>query len=66
MDDADAALPKTTVLKLVRESLPPDVRVSAESQDVLVECATEFVKILGSQANEVRRCRLRLTCIETV
>mmetsp|Transcript_15739 Transcript_15739/g.47405 ORF Transcript_15739/g.47405 Transcript_15739/m.47405 type:complete len:134 (+) Transcript_15739:56-457(+) len=53
MDDSDAALPKATVLKLVRESLPPDIRISADAQDVLVECATEFVKLLGTQANEV-------------
>jgi histone H3/H4 len=53
MDDADAALPRTTVLKLAREALPADVRISVETQDVLLECSSEFVKLLATQANEV-------------
>lgn len=63
MDDADAALPRTTVLKLAREALPADVRISVETQDVLLECSSEFVKLLATQANEVS-CRLQKKTVQ--
>lgn len=58
MDDSEASLPKSTLVKLVREALPPDVRVASETQDLLVKCSTEFVQLLGTQANEVTRVHL--------
>lgn len=61
MEDADAALPKATVLKVARDALPPDIRLASETQEVLLECSSEFVKLLATQANEV--CFLsRQTC----
>lgn len=34
----DASLPKATMTKIIKEMLPPDVRVARDAQDLLIEC----------------------------
>lgn len=34
----DASLPKATMTKIIKEMLPPDVRVARDTQDLLIEC----------------------------
>jgi hypothetical protein len=34
----DVSLPKATMTKIIKEMLPPDVRVAKDAQDLLVEC----------------------------
>jgi Histone-like transcription factor (CBF/NF-Y) and archaeal histone len=54
MEDSEATLPKSTLLKLARELLPADVKVATDTQDLIVKCSNEFVQLLATQANEVR------------
>ncbi|RWR85602.1 protein Dr1 [Cinnamomum micranthum f. kanehirae] len=49
----DVSLPKATMLKIIREMLPPDVRVARDAQDLLVECCVEFINLISSESNEV-------------
>ena len=51
--DEEASLPKSTIVKCVREALPADVRVASDTLDLLVKCSTEFVQLLATEANEV-------------
>lgn len=53
MEDSEATLPKSTLLKLARELLPADVKVATDTQDLIVKCSNEFVQLLATQANEV-------------
>ncbi|KAJ3683393.1 hypothetical protein LUZ60_013620 [Juncus effusus] len=49
----DVSLPKSTMCKIIKEMLPPDVRVARDTQDLLVECCVEFINLLSSESNEV-------------
>ncbi|XP_019437094.1 PREDICTED: protein Dr1 homolog isoform X2 [Lupinus angustifolius] len=49
----DASLPKATMTKIIKEMLPPDVRVARDTQDLLIECCIEFINLLSSESNEV-------------
>ncbi|KAJ6849015.1 protein Dr1-like protein [Iris pallida] len=49
----DVSLPKATMCKIIKEMLPPDVRVARDTQDLLVECCVEFINLISSESNEV-------------
>ncbi|KAG0503373.1 hypothetical protein HPP92_003445 [Vanilla planifolia] len=49
----DVSLPKATMFKIIKEMLPPDVRVARDTQDLLVECCVEFINLVSSESNEV-------------
>ncbi|GAX73035.1 hypothetical protein CEUSTIGMA_g487.t1 [Chlamydomonas eustigma] len=52
MDD-EVSLPKATLQKLVKDFMPEDMRVAGDTVEMLVNCCTEFVQLLSSEANEV-------------
>ncbi|GAU19024.1 hypothetical protein TSUD_193620 [Trifolium subterraneum] len=39
--------------KIIKEMLPPDVRVARDTQDLLIECCVEFINLISSESNEV-------------
>ncbi|KAL3016171.1 hypothetical protein AAZX31_06G198400 [Glycine max] len=39
--------------KIIKEMLPPDVRVARDAQDLLIECCVEFINLVSSESNEV-------------
>ncbi|XP_057770555.1 protein Dr1 homolog [Salvia miltiorrhiza] len=49
----DASLPKATMTKIIKEMLPPDVRVARDAQDLLIECCVEFINLISSESNEI-------------
>eukprot|EP00741_Cyanophora_paradoxa_P009632 tig00001542_g9330.t1 len=49
----EAALPKATVAKIIKELLPEDMRCSNETRDLVLECCTEFIHMISSEAQEV-------------
>ncbi|CAA3023221.1 Dr1 homolog [Olea europaea subsp. europaea] len=49
----DASLPKATMTKIIKEMLPPDVRVARDAQDLIIECCVEFINLISSESNEV-------------
>nr|GMD34043.1 protein Dr1 homolog isoform X1 [Ipomoea batatas] len=50
-----------TMTKIIKEMLPPDVRVARDCQDLLIECCVvmdyyclaEFINLISSESNEV-------------
>ncbi|KAK1268049.1 Paired amphipathic helix protein Sin3-like 4 [Acorus gramineus] len=50
---AIATDPPATMCKIIKEMLPPDVRVARDTQDLLVECCVEFINLISSESNEV-------------
>jgi len=51
MAEEEVNLPKATIAKLVKEYVP-DMRVASDVVDLLLECCTEFVQALSSEAND--------------
>ncbi|KAK8559358.1 hypothetical protein V6N13_026783 [Hibiscus sabdariffa] len=49
----DASLPIATMTKIIKEMLPPDVRVARDAQDLLIDCCVEFINLISSESNEV-------------
>ncbi|CAI5947196.1 unnamed protein product [Closterium sp. NIES-64] len=49
----DVSLPKATMSRLIKEMLPRDVRVSKDTQDLLMDCCLEFINLISSEANEM-------------
>lgn len=60
MDDSDIpcgqedelTLPRSAVNKMIKELLP-HLRVANNSRELLLNCCTEFILLLSSQANEI-------------
>ena len=52
MSGEEFGLPKTTVIKIVKEKLPADLRLSSDAGDVLMRCCDDFVHLLSSTANK--------------
>lgn len=50
--DEDISLPRTTVSKLIAESLPLEATCSKEARDLLIDCAVQFIHLLASEANQ--------------
>jgi len=51
--DDDVTLPRATINKLIREALPQDVKCTAETQKLMVQCCMEFLQLLSSESNDV-------------
>ncbi|KAJ3074097.1 negative cofactor 2 transcription regulator complex subunit ncb2 [Podochytrium sp. JEL0797] len=52
-DDEDLGLPKTTIQKIIQETLPADLWCAKETRDLIADCCLEFVHLISSEANEV-------------
>ncbi|XP_055318702.1 protein Dr1 [Sitodiplosis mosellana] len=55
-DDDDLTLPRASINKMIKE-LVPSIRVANESRELILNCCTEFIHLISSEANEV--CNLR-------
>ena len=49
----DIGLPKATILNLIKELLPENIRISQEANDVILSLASEFVNHLSSVSNDI-------------
>lgn len=53
MSDSDVSLPKSTMLKIIKERLPADMKLAADAGETMIRCCDEFVQMLSSTANEI-------------
>ncbi|XP_061346741.1 nuclear transcription factor Y subunit B-9-like [Gastrolobium bilobum] len=44
-------LPMSNVLRIVRQALPPNAKITDETKITMVECVTEFICFITSEAN---------------
>ncbi|CAK6443713.1 unnamed protein product [Pipistrellus nathusii] len=51
-NDEDLTLPRAAVHKMIKETLP-NVRVASEVRELVVNCCTEFIHLISSEANEI-------------
>lgn len=59
-DDEDLNLPRASLNKLIKEVLP-DLRVANEVRDLLLQCCTEFIHLISTEANEVCKSQQKKT-----
>ncbi|XP_034934523.1 protein Dr1 [Chelonus insularis] len=51
-EDDELTLPRASINKMIKEILP-QVRVANESRELILNCCTEFIHLLSSEANEI-------------
>ncbi|XP_031557042.1 protein Dr1-like [Actinia tenebrosa] len=50
--DDDVTLPRAAVNKMIKE-LIPNMRVSNDARELILDCCTEFIHLVSSEANDV-------------
>lgn len=51
-EDDELTLPRASINKMIKE-LVPSVRIANEARELILNCCTEFIHLLSSEANEV-------------
>ncbi|KAG8228624.1 hypothetical protein J437_LFUL008275 [Ladona fulva] len=51
-DDEDLTLPRASINKMIKEILP-NIRVANESRELILNCCTEFIHLISSEANDI-------------
>uniref|UniRef100_A0A6M2DNF4 Protein Dr1 n=1 Tax=Xenopsylla cheopis TaxID=163159 RepID=A0A6M2DNF4_XENCH len=51
-EDDELTLPRASINKMIKE-LVPCVRVATESRELILNCCTEFIHLISSEANDV-------------
>jgi len=53
MEKEAKTLPKITINKIIKESLPDEVKCTADSQQLILQCCMEFLQLVSSEANDI-------------
>lgn len=61
-EDDELTLPRASINKMIKEILP-HVRVANESRELILNCCTEFIHLLSSEANEICNQQQKKTII---
>jgi len=59
-DEDELTLPRASINKMIKE-LVPSIRVANESRELILNCCTEFIHLISSEANEVCNQRNKKT-----
>lgn len=51
-EEDELTLPRASINKMIKE-LIPNVRVANESRELILNCCTEFIHLIASEANEI-------------
>ncbi|XP_017780273.1 PREDICTED: protein Dr1 isoform X2 [Nicrophorus vespilloides] len=51
-EDDELTLPRASMNKMIKE-LVPSVRIANEARELVLNCCTEFIHLLSSEANEI-------------
>ena len=51
-EEDDLSIPRAALNKMIKE-LVPNVRVANDSRELILNCCTEFIHLLSSEANEI-------------
>ena len=51
-DDDDLSIPRAALNKMIKE-LVPNVRVANDSRELILNCCTEFIHLVSSEANDI-------------
>ena len=51
-EDDELSIPRAALNKMIKE-LVPNVRVANDSRELILNCCTEFIHLISSEANEI-------------
>lgn len=51
-DDDDLSIPRAALNKMIKE-LVPSVRVANDARELILNCCTEFIHLVSSEANDI-------------
>ncbi|XP_018329231.1 protein Dr1 [Agrilus planipennis] len=51
-EDDELTLPRASINKMIKE-LVPSVRIANEARELVLNCCTEFIHLISSEANEI-------------
>jgi len=51
-EEEELSLPRASINKMIKE-LVPHIRVANESRELILNCCTEFIHLISSEANEI-------------
>lgn len=51
-EDEELTIPRAAMNKLIKELLP-DIRVATESRDLILQCCSEFIRLITNEANAI-------------
>ena len=51
-DDDKLNIPRTALNKMTKE-LVPNIRIAHDSRELILNCCTEFIHLLSSEANDI-------------
>lgn len=51
-EDDELTLPRASINKMIKE-LVPSVRIANEARELVLNCCTEFIHLVSSEANEI-------------
>ena len=51
-DDDKLNIPRTALNKMTKE-LVPNIRIANDSRELILNCCTEFIHLLSSEANDI-------------
>jgi len=51
-DDDELNIPRAALNKMIKE-LVPNVRIANEARELILNCCTEFIHLVASEANEI-------------
>lgn len=52
VEDDELTLPRASINKMIKE-LVPSVRIANEARELVLNCCTEFIHLLSSEANDI-------------
>ncbi|EDO43839.1 predicted protein [Nematostella vectensis] len=58
--DDDVTLPRAAVNKMIKEMIP-NMRVSNDARELILNCCTEFIHLISSEANDVCNRQMKKT-----
>ena len=51
-EEEELSLPRASINKIIKE-IVPTIRVANESRELILNCCTEFIHLISSEANEI-------------
>ena len=51
-DDDDLSIPRASLNKMIKE-LVPNIRVANDARELILNCCTEFIHLVSSEANDI-------------
>ncbi|XP_039288216.1 protein Dr1-like [Nilaparvata lugens] len=59
-EEDELTLPRASINKMIKEILP-SVRVANEARDLVLNCCTEFIHLISSEANDICNQQMKKT-----